>query len=621
MNRSLVSLAGRAALAAAAALMALGANAADFPVTNNANTGPGSLREAIAGANASADAEDTINFSPTSPGTISILTPLANIGTTLTIDGAGATPTDLRVSGQGAGSALYQIDNARVLTLIDAPFDSGDIVLGTSSGIVFDTSVDQLVDQAIRDAVGGSGRLEKLGDAELTLTGPNTYTGGTTVSAGTLVVTSTSLPGDAILSGTGTLAFDETGGTPTFAGALSGGGRVEKRGTSALTLTGNNSYTGGTSVLEGSLLGGLTNIAGPIEVASGATVEIIANSGVDETLTESVTGAGTFNKNGPDRLILGGDNTIAALRVIQGTLAGDTSAISGDTTVDAGATLEIASDTTGTIASSLTGAGSLLSTGTGVVTLSGTNTIPDLTVTNGRLNAASPASLPNLTTVTTPGIVSFNPSADGTYSGTISGTGGLEKRGSSTLRLDTAHNFTGMTRILNGRIELLGSLASDVEIASGGSLSGGGTANGLVTNAGTLFASPGARPVVDALTLQSGSSLDVTVEPGLALDLVTVTNAASLGAGSLDVTLIPGGYAALGETFTLVSAGTLNSLPSFGSQSLFFDFALAQAGQDLILTVTPNAAQFTDFATNRNQAAVAGSLDSEQRPGPPARAR
>ena len=74
-----------------------------------------------------------------------------------------------------------------------------------------------------------------------------------------------------------------------------------------------------------------------------------------------------------------------------------------------------------------------------------------------------------------------------------------------------------------------------------------------------------------------------------------MTNAALLTAGTLDVELAPGSYA-IGQQFTLVDAGTLDGLPAFDNPSLFFDLALAEVGERLVLTVTPTGSTFEAFA-------------------------
>ena len=141
----------------------------------------------------------------------------------------------------------------------------------------------------------GVGELTKTGAGTLRFAAPMTYTGGTTVNAGTLeMISGSSLaPTGALTVNGGTFdmsqlaanqtvgALGGTGGTialgnlvplptnsassTTFAGVIADGGigggtgaALVKQGSGTLTLTGNNTYGGGTTVS-----GGLINFSAP----------------------------------------------------------------------------------------------------------------------------------------------------------------------------------------------------------------------------------------------------------------------------------------------------------------------------------------------------------------------
>ncbi|EDP9167068.1 AIDA autotransporter, partial [Salmonella enterica subsp. enterica] len=99
--------------------------------------------------------------------------------------------------------------------------------------------------------IGGTGRVEKSGDKTLTLSGSNTYTGGTLISSGTLVANDVNALGTGDVTDNATLALN-TGGD--FDNAISGSGKVEKSGDETLTLSGSNTYTGGTTINDGTLI-------------------------------------------------------------------------------------------------------------------------------------------------------------------------------------------------------------------------------------------------------------------------------------------------------------------------------------------------------------------------------
>ncbi|EDG5228557.1 TPA_asm: hypothetical protein GND46_004836, partial [Salmonella enterica subsp. enterica serovar Derby] len=73
----------------------------------------------------------------------------------------------------------------------------------------------------------------------------NSYTDGTLISGGTLVATNLEALGTGDVTNNATLELN-TGGT--FDNAISGSGQVVKSGDDALTLSGSNTYTGGTTI-------------------------------------------------------------------------------------------------------------------------------------------------------------------------------------------------------------------------------------------------------------------------------------------------------------------------------------------------------------------------------------
>ncbi|ECN6194887.1 AIDA autotransporter, partial [Salmonella enterica subsp. enterica serovar Agona] len=101
------------------------------------------------------------------------------------------------------------------------------------------------------NAISGSGQVVKSGDKTLTLSGINSYTGGTTISGGTLVASNVDALGSGDVTDNATLELN-TGGD--FDNAIGGTGSVVKSGDKTLTLSGANSYTGGTTISGGTLV-------------------------------------------------------------------------------------------------------------------------------------------------------------------------------------------------------------------------------------------------------------------------------------------------------------------------------------------------------------------------------
>ena len=172
--------------------------------------------------------------------------------------------------------------------------------------------------------ISGTGSVEKTGAGALVLTGANSYTGGTLVSAGSLIGNTTSLQGNVVDNAT--LVFDQaTDGT--FAGAISGTGNVVKQGDGVLTLSGSNSYSGGTTIADGTLQGTTSSLQGNIV----DNAVLVFDQAGDGTFAGNITGSGTLIKNGTGAVTLDGVNSyLGGTTINAGTLIGDTDSLQGN---------------------------------------------------------------------------------------------------------------------------------------------------------------------------------------------------------------------------------------------------------------------------------------------------
>jgi outer membrane autotransporter protein len=181
-------------------------------------------------------------------------------------------------------------------------------------------------------AVTGAGVLIKRGAGTLVLDGANTYSGGNIVEAGTLQGDTDTLRGS--IANNGALVFDQRS-DGTFAGAIVGTGALTKQGNAALTLTGTNTYLGGTTVNAGSLVGTSRSLQGAIN--NNGT--LIFNQSFDGVYGGAMSGPGALLKQGTGTLAVTGDSSsysgaiqlMAGGLEVNGHLGGSLLATSGTT--------------------------------------------------------------------------------------------------------------------------------------------------------------------------------------------------------------------------------------------------------------------------------------------------
>jgi fibronectin-binding autotransporter adhesin len=171
----------------------------------------------------------------------------------------------------------------------------------------------------VNQSLSGSGSLTKSGAGTLVLGGTNSYSGGTTISDGTLRGSVTgngtgSLRGDInTTSTTATAEFNQTA-NGTYANVLSGSGNLLKTGNSTLILSGNNTYTGTTTISAGTLqLGGTATAAGTSgTLGTGNVIDnstLVFNRSDDIAVANNITGTGNVIKNGGGLVTLSGTNS------------------------------------------------------------------------------------------------------------------------------------------------------------------------------------------------------------------------------------------------------------------------------------------------------------------------
>ncbi|MGK7455711.1 autotransporter-associated beta strand repeat-containing protein, partial [Salmonella enterica] len=375
------------------------------------------------------------------------------------------------------------------------------------------------------NAISGSGKVEKSGDGALTLSGSNTYTGGTTISGGTLVASNVEALGTGDVTNNATLELN-TGGD--FINNIGGTGRVEKSGDDTLTLSGSNTYTGGTLINGGTLVASNVEALGSGDVTDNATLEL--NTG--GTFDNAISGSGKVEKSGDDALTLSGANTYTGGTLISdGTLVASNVEALGTGDVTNNATLEL--NTGGTFDNAISGSGQVVKSGDDVLTLSGANSYSGGTlISDGTLVASNVEAL-GTGDVTDDATLELN--TGGTFDNAIGGSGQVVKSGDKTLTLSGANSYTGGTTISDGtlvatNVEALGTGNvtdnATLELSTGGDFANniGGTGSVVKSGDETLTLS-GTNSYTGGTLISGGTLVAPNVE---ALGTGDVTNNATL---------------------------------------------------------------------------------------------
>jgi len=544
-------------------------------------------------------------------GTLSVAT-IGNGGNIGNLGRASSAAANLVLSGGTLQYTGATASTDRNFTLTAATTSTIDVTVGANTLTMSGAST------------ATTGAITKIGAGTLILSGANNYSGLTTVTAGTLNL------GNVTAFGTGTggismgggilqlgVAFSATAWTPAI--ELTGAATIDAdvagstidtnitNGANLLTITGGENLT---------ISGALGSGAGGLTVNMDANTDVITMSGTNTytgitTITKGTLSVATIG-NGGVAGNLGKATNAAANLVLNASIlqyTGATASTDRNFTLTNAATSTIdvtVAATTLTISGASTAiAGNLTKIGAGTLALSGTNLHTGITTINGggittmsatAFNNASPIVI-TAGTLTLGGAFSEtigNLSGAGnivlgsntltvkqvtaqTFSGVISGTGGLTIDAASTalLTLNAAQTYSGTTTV-NQVLTLgaSGSLADDSDLTVGG--------------AGVLTL--GQNEKINTLLNGSAGSIVTAAGKSLTIDqdaAATVTTVISGGGG---LTIDAGSTALLtlnaGQTYT--GTTTVNYPLSLTGAGTLADASKLTLGADGVLTLGAN---------------------------------
>ncbi|AUX96862.1 fibronectin-binding autotransporter adhesin ShdA [Salmonella enterica] len=347
-------------------------------------------------------------------------------------------------------------------------------------------------------------------------------TGDNSYSGGTTISGGTLTADHADSLGTGTIANSGVlqVGEGELENTLSGSGSLVKTGTGELTLSGDNTYSGGTTISGGTLTADHADSLGSGDIDNSGVLKV----GEGE-LKNTLSGSGSLVKTGTGELTLGGDNTYSGGTTITGgTLTADHADSLGSGDIDNSGVLQVGE---GELENTLSGAGSLVKTGTGELTLSGDNSYSGGTTISGGTLIADHADSLGTGTIANSGVLKVG---EGELENTLSGTGSLVKTGTGELTLSGDNSYSGGTTITGGTLtaDHADSLGSG-DIANSGVLQvGEGELKNTLSGSGSLV-----KTGTGELTLSGDNNTyfgDTTIAGGTLI----AANVNALGSGNID---------------------------------------------------------------------------------------
>lgn len=503
------------------------------------------------------------------------------------------------VTGAGSlldvGSALtLGISGTGSLTVSDgATLRAGSVYLATTGG----TGTLSIESGSTLEIDGGA------------ITAPSISTGVSLTDATLRILAGEEMTHSANISLTGNNLIDTKEFNLALSGDVTGSGTLEKTGSGLLQLNSVNTYSGLTTISEGTVrlfaasglgTGGVTISGGRLESVNGLALDetttvsgsdsslhtddwLDIGTGTASTLTVEdgatvTTGTSTWISAQP------GINATASVtgidsRLDTGTLLSVGHRGTGELTIGNGGTV-----TTGSLSLGSSGgsSGTLNLNDGGTLEVSGEGGISGgsgdadfnlaggtLRVTDANLSTAIPIGLAGSSTIDTQGF-------DGTFAGAFSGTGGLAKEGSGKLILNAASAFDGGIDVNAGTLEVTGGVTvqpgGDINVAttstSSASISVSGTDSILDTPGhlwlGTGTSSTSSLGVSDGGSVATGTTLSIADATGTDSTVALSGSGSSLTTvGNLYVGYAGSGVATIGDGASVSVGATLE----FGSLS------------------------------------------------------
>ncbi|HNX34712.1 MAG TPA: autotransporter-associated beta strand repeat-containing protein [Kiritimatiellia bacterium] len=438
---------------------------------------------------------------------------------------------------------------------------------------------------------GTATRLSKVGSGSATLAADNAFSGNTGIGGGTLVLAngnalkgSTLTSGGAVfdlsvadhafnvggLSGSHAQTLEDNAAPPnpvaltvgtnnastTFSGVLSGRGSLTKVGTGTLTLSGANTYIGGTAILKGTVTASNAGSLGAGAVVNNGTLGLTAGAVTYTGLSTALSGAGTNNVTlgtGSARTYLNGDYSgftgvwNLGIGAAPGTGRAEMNGLdNATTTINVRSNATLWCYTPGTHLAKLTLGGGDTGESYGQLRL------------DNNANWAGPVTLTGPVTNSADGFLGSEGGV-GFISGDIGEVGGpfvVAKAGTKTLVLTGNNTFRGPFWIKNGALSIssmnsinagAGPLGSPTSVAEGTVKIGFGTTGATLSYAGSGDTSD---RVIDLAGSTGGATIDHS-----GTNTLTLTGGMTASGTGLKTLTLQGGTNGVGVFTGIISNG------------------------------------------------------------------
>lgn len=351
--------------------------------------------------------------------------------------------------------------------------------VATNGKLIVNSAADFSFNGYLRNRGGGSNAttlaFEKQGSGTQTLSGINiTHTGLTTVTGGTLQLQDvTNWQSD--ITNNAALVLNQTTGSRAHANAIGGSGTVTKLGAGTVALTGTNTYSGVTSILNGVL--SINNSSALGSNAPGNAIEIHGNATLQSTGASVVLGANQSVSLCSPVANIDVSGAASNTLTVQGIVSGVASAALEK---EGAGTLLLAGSNTYTGATVVNAGTVSISAEENLGANPGAFNAGQLTLNGGTLRTTADVTLNDSNRGVTLGASGGTILADAGTTATfasgnvITGPGNLVKEGAGILLLNATNTYAGSTNVNAGTLGGTGTLSgTGVNINSTATLAAG----------------------------------------------------------------------------------------------------------------------------------------------------